>query len=132
LSPLTDALRHPQEECGPHVLHLVSSVDRAIDSADGRPWAFSDGNAGARYTRFSNDLNKIDDHIAWDAVNAQYWSDPVVKEKKQAEFLLYESLSWTAICAIGVINQSVAEAVVDVLATTSHQPRVLVKPEWYY
>jgi hypothetical protein len=114
------------------VLHLVSSVERAIEAADGRPWAFSDGNAGARYTRFSNDLDKIDDHVAWDAVNAKYWSDPVVKEHKQAEFLLYESCPWTAIQEIGVINQSVAEAVEGVLASAAHQPRVLVKPDWYY
>lgn len=61
------------------IVHLVSRIDIAIKHAEGRPWAFTDGNAGARYTRFSNDLAQFDDFVEWNAVTATIWRDPAVK-----------------------------------------------------
>jgi len=42
------------------IIHLVSRIGTAIELAGDRPWAFSDGNAGARYARFSNHLTEFD------------------------------------------------------------------------
>lgn len=87
------------------IVHLVSRIDIAIENAAGRPWAFSDGNAGARYARFSNDLSQFDHFVDRNAVHATYWSDPTVKERKQAEFLVHQQFPWTGFLTIGVINQ---------------------------
>ena len=114
------------------IVHLVSRIDIAIQNAGGRPWAFSDGNAGARYARFSNDLAQFDNFVDWNAVQATYWSDPTIKERKQAEFLVHQQFPWTGFFAIGVINQSVADEVRGLLASQVHCPEVVVKRDWYY
>jgi hypothetical protein len=93
------------------IVHLVSKIGKAVDAAEDRPWAFSDGNAGADYTQFCNNLDEIDDYVNWNAVKADFWMDPTVKERKQAEFLVYESFPWSSIVGVGAINQSVADKV---------------------
>lgn len=114
------------------IVHLVSRIGIAIQHSEGRSWAFSDGNAGARYARFSNDLAQFDNFVDWNAVQASSWSDPTVKERKQAEFLIHRTFPWTGIAAIGVYNQSVAGEVQRLLALQTHQPQVAVKQDWYY
>lgn len=114
------------------IVHLVSQIGLAIQASEGRPWAFSDGNAGARYARFSNDLAKFDELVDWKAVEARYWSDPAIKERKQAEFLVYQKFPWTAVGAIGVVNQSVADAVGELIGSHANCPKIVVKPLWYY
>ncbi len=114
------------------IVHLVSRIDIPIQNAGGRPWAFSDGNAGARYARFSNDLAQFDNFVDWNAVQATYWSDPTIKERKQAEFLVHQQFPWTGFFAIGVINQSMADEVRGLLASQDHRPEVVVKRDWYY
>lgn len=114
------------------VVHLVSKVGVAIDACPGRRWAFSDGNAGAYYARFCNDLAQIGQYVDWTAVGAQFWSDPTVKERKQAEFLMYESFPWTSVLGIAAIRQDVAAEVQRMCQNADHQPEVVSKPEWYY
>jgi uncharacterized protein CbrC (UPF0167 family) len=114
------------------IVHLVSQIDIALEHAGGFPWAFTDGNAGARYTRFSNDLSQLDNLVDWDAVEAPYWSDPTVKDRKQAEFLTHQKFPWTAVNSIGVYNQSVATDVQRLLNLQNHQPEVTVKQDWYF
>lgn len=114
------------------IIHLVSRIGIAIEAAGGRPWAFSDGNAGARYARFSNDLAQYDEFVDKNAIQATYWSDPTVKERKQAEFLVHRSCPWTGFIAIGAISDRIAKEVQHHLLGQTHSPKVLVKPEWYY
>ncbi len=114
------------------IVHLVSKIGVAIQSCSGRPWAFSDGNAGADYARFSNDLSQFDQYVDWNAVGAMYWSDPTVKERKQAEFLMYESFPWTSVLGVAAIRQDIAAEVQQLLANADHQPQVVSKPKWYY
>ena len=114
------------------VVHLVSTVELAVQAAADRPFAFSDGNAGTRFTQFSKDLGQLDSLVDWNAVGELYWSDSAVKERKQAEFLVHDSFPWTAIAAIGVINQSVEDDVKAILELAVHRPMIAVKPDWYY
>jgi hypothetical protein len=114
------------------IVHLVSRIDIAIEHSKGVPWAFTDGNAGARYTRFSNDLTQFDNLVDWNAVQSHYWNDPKVRERKQAEFLIYRKFPWTAVIAIGVYNQSLATDVQKLLTLQNHQPQVAVEQNWYY
>lgn len=114
------------------IVHLVSKIGAAIQAHPGRAWAFSDGNAGARYARFCNDLTQFDEYVDWRAVEARNWSDPTVKERKQAEFLVYDSFPWTSIIGIAVIRQDIASEVQSILKDADHQPDVRVKRNWYY
>ena len=114
------------------IVHLVSRIDTAIEHSAGCPWAFTDGNAAARYTRFSNDLAQFDNFVDGNAVQATYWSDSTVKERKQAEFLVHRKFPWTAVFEIGVYNLSVAGDVQRLLTLQNHQPQVVVKQDWYY
>ena len=114
------------------IVHLVSTVNDAIAAAQGRPWAFSDGNAGARYTQFCADLGQLNSFVDWRAVEATDWRDPAVKEHKQAEFLVHDSFPWTSIRGIGVYSPAVRKAVLRVLEQTDHRPAVNVKRSWYY
>ena len=114
------------------IVHLVTTVETAIDVATEGRWAYSDANAGAYYTIFYDDLERIGELIDWDAVNATNWSDPAVKEKKQAEFLVYDQFRWECIHQIGTQNNQVAEQVRAILRQSSHVPEVIVRPGWYY
>jgi hypothetical protein len=118
------------------IIHLVSTVEIAVQAASDRPWAFSDGNAGAVYTQFAADLDRLPDFVDWDAVSANRWSgigiDPAIKNKKQAEFLVHDQFPWSAVRLIGVLNQAIANEVQSIIDGAEHEPQVAAKPEWYY
>ncbi len=114
------------------IVHLVSTVEAAIRAAANRPWAYSDGNAGASYTTFYDDLSRMTEIVDSDAVRSSNWRDPAVKEKKQAEFLVHESFPWSAFHEIGVVDQAVANKVDAALRSAIHKPRARVHSEWYY
>jgi len=114
------------------IVHLVSRIGLAVDAAGDRPWAFSEGNAGAEYAQFWNNMDQINDCVNWDAVTSQFWTDPTVKERKQAEFLVYESFPWSSIVGVGTIDQAVADEVNALLEKVDHKPKVAVKRGWYY
>ncbi|MDA2924330.1 DUF4433 domain-containing protein [Acidobacteria bacterium AH-259-L09] len=115
-----------------NIIHLVSTVATAVETAQDRPWAYSDGNAGAFYTRFYNDLDRIDEVIDWVAVNKTYWADPADKDKKQAEFLVHDHFPWTCFHEIGVLDQEILDRVETIIGQSSHTPRIRVRPSWYY
>jgi hypothetical protein len=118
------------------VVHLVSTVDMAIQAAGNRPWAFSDDNAGARYTQFSSELGLLPTFVNWSAVRTDKWSghgvDPAIKSKKMAEFLVHDSFPWAAVAAIGVSRDTVASDVQKIVQNADHQPQIIVKTNWYY
>lgn len=94
-------------------------------------WAFSDRNAGTRFTDFYNsreDLDKID----WNAVRSTDFRDFQVKEGKQAEFLLHDTFPWQLVEKIGVIDAKVRNRVDAVLQNANHKPIVNVERSWYY
>jgi hypothetical protein len=86
------------------IVHLEADMHDIISWADGcgRRWAFSDANAGARYSSFfasTSELHEVD----WMAVASTDFSDPVMKDGKQAEFLVHESLPWGWFLRLGHI-----------------------------
>ena len=108
---------------------LLSVV--AWAEANARQWAFTTGNAGAKYAYFCNDLARLDE-LNWNAIEATNWRDPFVKEGKQAEFLMFESFPWSLVERIGVIDDTRARTVQAMLNQVTHQPPVTVMPNWYY
>jgi hypothetical protein len=115
------------------ILHLQADLRRVVEWAEseGRRWAFSNGNAGARYTQFFNDLGEIE-KLDWDAIAATNWKDLIVREHKQAEFLVEESFPWGLVERVGVIDEAIAESVANALRGAAYKPEVVVVQNWYY
>jgi hypothetical protein len=115
------------------IVHLVADLQRTIGWAEseGRPWAFSDRNAGAGYANFYGSLDALG-RLDWAAIRARDWRAPAIKEGKQAEFLVYESFPWVRVERIGVHNETVAQRVRQIVADAEHRPPVAVRPDWYY
>jgi hypothetical protein len=114
------------------ILHLQADLKAVVQWANKqqRPWAISRGNAGSEYTSFFADLNQLDE-LNWEAIAANDWKDPIIKEAKQSEFLLLDSFPWALIESIGVISDARRNSVLQAIAHATHQPPVHVRPEWY-
>jgi hypothetical protein len=115
------------------ILHLEADLHDVVCWADarGRRWAFTLSNAGANYTEFRADLDRLDE-INWEGVNARDWRDSDLKEGKQAELLLHESFPFELIARIGVISEALRARVLEVLKGTGYAPAVEVVRGWYY
>ena len=115
------------------ILHLQLDMETAINWADqhGVRWAFSDRNAGSYYTDFYNSRNELD-KIDWDAVNETDFRDPLVKEGKQAEFLIHDTCPWHLVEKIGVLNERIHNQVSAILQNVQHKPVVTIERTWYY
>lgn len=115
------------------IVHLQADLHDVLKWAktEHKGWAFSKGNAGARYSDFYNDPALLD-LLEWEAIAATDWRDPDVKEGKQAEFLIEDSFPWELIELIGVIDAEIEEQVANLIRSAEHQPSVAVKPAWYY
>ena len=55
-----------------------------------------------------------------------------VMSKKMAEFLVHDWFPGISIERIGVVQQSIADEVQQILANADHKPQVIVKRDWYY
>lgn len=113
------------------IIHLESDLRQTIHwaEAQGQRWAFTLGNAGARYFEDRSHLEHLGE-IDWNAVNATNWR--ACKEGKQAEFLIERQFPWELISRIGVRSRTTYDQVLTVLQGGAHKPVVEMKPEWYY
>lgn len=121
-----------QDGQGP-IIHLQADLSTILKWAnnEGRRWAFTNVNAGAHYAQFFNDPARLDE-LDWEAIAANIWRDPDIKEGKQAEFLIEEQFPWKLVELIGVVNAEVAKQVENVISEAGHRPEVVVRPDWYY
>ena len=115
------------------IVHLESDLYETIQWAQeqDRKWAFTTSNAGAGYTSFYNDVSDLKE-VDWAAVGANQWSSSLIKEGKQAEFLLHESFPWSLVRQIGVIDAATVTLVKSRMGRDASFPPVVAKPEWYY
>lgn len=115
------------------IVHLEADMLAATEWAEqnGRRWAFSDRNAGAYLAKFHNSVDDLD-QVNWTAVGETDFRDPVIREGKQAEFLVYESFPWQLVEHIGVIDSGVRTRVEQILRDAAHKPVVSVQRSWYY
>ena len=115
------------------IVHLVADLRKTVRWVEnsGLRWAFTLSNAGAAFFEDRCTLDDLGD-IDWSAVKEKYWSDPVVKEHKQAEFLVENRFAWQLVSYIGVMTEVTRRQVANALAGSEHQPRVEVKRDWYY
>jgi len=112
------------------IVHLVSSVEKAV--ATGRPWTFTNGHAELAYTSFFDDLADLD-KVDWTVMDVRRWGgDEVVKNRRQAEFLVHEWFPWSAVEQIGVINDHMRQTTLEIIKEFAYVPPVTTEPQWYY
>ena len=115
------------------ILHLQVDMEAAINWADQHEvrWAFSDRNAGSYYTDFYNGRDELD-KIDWEAIASTDFRSPLVKEGKQAEFLIHDTSPWNLVEKVGVLNEKIRRQVEAILKNTQHKPIVTAERTWYY
>jgi hypothetical protein len=115
------------------IVHLVADMEEvaAWASAKGIRWAFSNLNAGSAYASFFADLGQVD-KVNWSAVKATDFRDPVVKDGKQAEFLLHGRFPWELFSRVGVIDQDIATQVQGILGASIERPVIEIRRDWYF
>ena len=119
------------------IVHLVADLRRTVSWAEkhGQRWAFTTSNAGSSKSesKFDDfcDLAELD-KIDWNAVKARVWDGDKRKRSKQAEFLIEKNFPWKLVTRVGVHSQEIYSAVVKTIEGADHQPRVKIKPKWYY
>lgn len=115
------------------IVHLVGEMTAIVDWAEseGLGWCFSLSNAGAYYTEFRSSLNDLGD-LDWKAIFATDFRPQVIKEGKQAEFLVEHRVPVDLFDTIGVIDAGMAKRVEEALAGIEVRPRVEVKPRYYF
>ena len=115
------------------ILHLEADLHEVVAWAESQsvPWAFTDRNAGSVLLP---DLPRPGRPRPAELgpYRQRDFRDALVKEAKQAEFLVYRSFPWTLVRSIGVIDEGIARRVRQILVGTGHQPDVRVEPGWYY
>jgi hypothetical protein len=113
------------------IVHLQADLRSTVAWADrkGRRWAFTLGNAGARYFKDRSDLGQLGE-IDWCAVHAKNWR--ARKEGKQAEFLIERKFPWKLVSRIGVFSREMYDRTQRALRKAAHRPSVQVRREWYY
>jgi hypothetical protein len=113
------------------ILHLQADLETTVQWAEERGirWAFSDRNAGEYFAQFYNSLDNLN-KINWSAVEATDFRDMLVKEGKQAEFLMYESFPLELVEKIGICDSRIRDQVVQKLDDISIP--VSIETNWYY
>jgi len=117
------------------LIYLVSTAEAVAQA--GLRYVFTDGHGLARITDWFDNLNRLD-AVDWDLVKARYWSDKPDdndrQRRKQAEFLVWQSLDWSLIGGIGVLNDATEQQVAGILGQYPHRKQVTIKitPGLYY
>ena len=115
------------------IVHLEADFHEVVAWAEdqGCRWAFTDRNAGSRYFQSFQDVTQLS-QLNWDHIANDDFREPLVKDAKQAEFLVHGSFPWTLVRRIGVISQRLAERVRQIVSDGDHRPDVRVEAGWYY
>lgn len=114
------------------IIHLEADLAQTVAwaASQDRRWAFTLGNAGAKYFEDRADLSRLNE-IDWAAVAATQWSGPR-RDAKQSEFLLEEFFPWELAARIGVHSQQIYNQVQGILTASVHRPHVEILSSWYY
>ena len=114
------------------VAHLVFCAN---DLARADNFVITDGHAATSLSEQFDDLARLDE-VDWDVMRDKYWRDTDDdgdrKRRRQAEFLVFDSVPFRAVAQIGVMTEAVAAEVREKLGDAADQPRIVVRPDWYY
>jgi hypothetical protein len=115
------------------IVHLEADLHSVIRwaEANGRRWAFSLSNAGARYAMFYSRVERLD-QLDWEAIAATDFRSAQVKECKQAELLVHGRFPFDLVERIGVRSAAVHGVATAAVAGARYRPRVEVRQDWYF
>jgi hypothetical protein len=112
------------------IVHLVSSVERIVQM--NLVFVFTDGHPLSPATHFFSDLGYLG-CLDWASIKAPSWAGSAqIKWRRQAEFLVYRQVPWTAILTIAVMTPQMQDLVRMCLAGVKWQPEVVVREDWYF
>jgi hypothetical protein len=115
------------------IIYIVCKLDDIVNNC--KEWCFTDGHAKKRISTFYNDLRNLS-QVSWDIVAERYWSDTEDDSdrmrKKQAEFLVKESVPVSCIYYIVTYNKEAANIVKEILKKLNLVIPVKVNPEGSY
>jgi ssDNA thymidine ADP-ribosyltransferase, DarT len=117
------------------LVYLVSTAQAV--AAAGCRYVFTDGHGLASFTEWFDDLARLD-AVDWGLVGERYWADKPEdndrQRRKQAEFLVWQSLDWGLIGGIGVFNAAMKARIEGILGQHPQRKQVAVKvtPGLYY
>lgn len=116
------------------VLHLVADAE-AVE-ASGAQCVHTDGNAASQPRRFFAGTSQLETALSWDVIRSNSWGntadDNDRKRRKQAEFLVWQHVPWSAVSRIGVIDDTIGREVAALLAGSAHRPQIETQRTWYY
>ena len=113
-----------------NIVYLIVAI-KAITNDSNRKFYFSDGHTVSRQTKFYGkdrlgDIDRLAD-IEW--VKSNDWgNDYVVKERKQAEFLIMGDIPTSAIATICCYSSNARQRLVDMGVSCD----IIVRPKAYY
>ncbi|MEX2409855.1 MAG: DUF4433 domain-containing protein [Candidatus Paceibacterota bacterium] len=115
------------------IIYLIATVDSILNQ--NCDYVFFDGHGYHNFSGCYKDLKDLK-QVDWKIVKAKYWdnteSDPDRKRRKQAEFLVYKSLPWSAIQSICVYNDKSQQYVQNMLNSRNISCTVITKTDYYY
>lgn len=124
-----NVIQRNQEE----IIYLVTKIDSIVEHSCN--YVFFDGHGYHNFSGCYKELSDLD-QVDWEIVKAKYWEnredDMDRKRRKQAEFLVHQSVPWSAIQGICVFNDTAKENVQNLLNSRNISCTVITKPEYYY
>jgi hypothetical protein len=115
-------------------VYLAVKVGAVVDSGVG--WVVTDGNAAATITRFSAEIDIVDQLVDWPLMAATMWNDTVDDQDRQrrrtAELLVHRELPLSLVRGLAVWSDQHARVARASLGENPLAGRVVVRPDWYY
>ncbi len=113
-----------------NIVYLIVAI-KAITNDSNRKFYFSDGHTVSRQTKFygKDRLDRIDSLLDIEAIKSNDWgNDYVVKERKQAEFLVGGDIPATDIAHICCHSQAARQRLINMGVTCN----IIVNQQAYY
>lgn len=115
------------------IVYIVCKATDIINQCN--EWCFTDGHAKTAITEFYNSMDSIGE-VDWDIVAARYWNNTEEDfdrmRRKQAEFLVKDTVPVSCISDIGVYNEEKRILVQEIIDSLDLNIPVRVKTQYYY
>ena len=116
------------------IIYLIVNMLNIL--ATGCRFVYTDGHPIVMISDFYNDIDQINTVIDWDLMKSKYWSDIEEdndrKRRRQAEFLIYQSVSIKLLDQIIVYNLTMKNKIKQLLSNYNYKIPVISKKELYY
>ena len=115
---------------------IVYLVSRAQEIEGAKiPFVFTDRHAKLDFAQFGNSLSELT-IVDWDVIASDIWSNTLAlydrKEKKQAEFLVYQQLPIGLVRGIVCQNKTILRIIEQTIQQSGVSLAAKCIPDWYY